>query len=174
MGGVLFIDEAYSLSGEGKDFGQYAIDTLIKAMEDRRDDLVVIAAGYPKLMNDFLESNPGLRSRFTKFISFSDYNAEEMQQIFVRMIKKDGFNLAEDAKDVLMQLWNQAVTEDDFGNGRGVRNVYEDVLTNQSTRVIRIANPSKDDLLMICKEDIPVKLETGIENIPQDFKEFFK
>lgn len=174
MGGVLFIDEAYSLSGEGNDFGQYAIDTLIKAMEDRRDDLVVIAAGYPQLMNDFLESNPGLRSRFTKFISFSDYDADEMQQIFVRMIKKDGFSLADGAEELLMALWNKATTEEDFGNGRGVRNVYEDVLTNQSTRVININNPTKEDLLLICKEDIPVKLETGIDEVPQDFKGFFK
>lgn len=174
MGGVLFIDEAYSLSGEGNDFGQYAIDTLIKAMEDRRDDLVVIAAGYPQLMNDFLESNPGLRSRFTKFINFTDYDANEMQQIFMRMIKKDGFTLGDGSEELLMKLWNKASTEEDFGNGRGVRNVYEDVLTNQSTRVIGIANPTKADLLMICKEDIPVKLETGIDGVPQDFKGFFK
>lgn len=154
IGGVLFIDEAYALAKEGNDFGQYAIDTLIKAMEDRRDEFIVIVAGYPDLMKKFIDSNPGLKSRFTKYINFSDYNSEELHQIFLKMMERDGFSLGDGAETKLRIIWDSATKDNSFGNGRGVRNIYEKVLLNQSSRVIKIDNPSKEELLLITKEDI--------------------
>ena len=174
MGGVLFIDEAYALAKEGNDFGQYAIDTLIKAMEDRRDDLVVIVAGYPDLMQEFIDSNPGIKSRFTKYIRFPDYDSTELHQIFLGLTKKDGFSLEDGTEQKLSDLWEKASKDKKFGNGRGVRNVYEEVLTNQSSRVIKIVNPSKEDLLLIKKEDIPSisgeSIVNWYESLPQRIK----
>ena len=155
MGGVLFIDEAYSLAQKGNDFGQYAVGVLLKVMEDRREDLVVIVAGYPAPMMEFIESNPGLKSRFTKYISFPDYDREELHQIFLGMMKKDSFSLEAAAEKKLQSLWEKASTDPGFGNGRGVRNLYEEVVTNLSSRVIQLSDPSEDDLLLIKEEDIP-------------------
>ncbi|MBR4667817.1 MAG: AAA family ATPase [Butyrivibrio sp.] len=174
VGGVLFIDEAYALAKEGNDFGQYAIDTLIKAMEDRRDDLVVIVAGYPELMNEFIESNPGIKSRFTKYIRFPDYDSKELHQIFLGMMKKDGFSLENGADAKLSGVLERAAKDKGFGNGRGVRNLYEEVLTNQASRVIKLPAPTKEDLLLITKNDIPLfngdSIKNWYDSLPQSIK----
>jgi SpoVK/Ycf46/Vps4 family AAA+-type ATPase len=139
LGGVLFIDEAYSLVNRTDDsFGQEAIDSLLKLMEDHRNDLVVIAAGYPAEMETFLDSNPGLRSRFSRTIDFCDYTAEEMLLIFCGMVTKSGLVLAQAAaeplKHVLAQLKQEA--GDRFANGRSVRQLFEEVLANQANRLM--------------------------------------
>ena len=135
LGGVLFIDEAYTLSNGGdNDFGQEAIDTLLKAMEDRRDDLVVIVAGYDDLMDEFVHSNPGLESRFNRYIHFRDYTAEQLLDIFEGLCKKNQYKLSEEAKKVLIDHL-ATVNVGEIGNGRGVRNIFEKVVTQQARRV---------------------------------------
>ncbi len=156
LGGVLFVDEAYSLSTERNDsYGQEAIDTLLKLMEDNRDDLVVIVAGYPELMENFINSNPGLRSRFNKYIYFPDYTVEEMQKIFETMMCKDGFILSDEARTELMDIWEKAKKDDGFGNGRGVRNIYEKVIVHQASRIVGSDYRDTQTLLTIEKNDIP-------------------
>ncbi|MBQ7067374.1 MAG: AAA family ATPase [Lachnospiraceae bacterium] len=153
MGGILFIDEAYTLTvnkGDG-DYGQEAVDTLLKAMEDNRDNLIVIVAGYPDLMEEFLDSNPGLKSRFNKFVYFEDYTAEEQMVILEKMCKKQDYILAESAKSYA-QTFLQKRTEmrpENFANARDVRNMLERAISNQATRLIGMTNPSKEDLITI-------------------------
>lgn len=156
MGGVLFIDEAYTLTSKSEnDFGYEAVDTILKAMEDNRDDLVVIVAGYTDLMEDFVDSNPGLRSRFNKYLHFDDYTAEEMAGIFTLQCKKSCYTLDEDAKAELQEYF-AAVSEEagEFGNARGVRNTFEKILTAQANRVATMENVTKDDLMQITKDDV--------------------
>lgn len=152
MDGVLFIDEAYTLSyGSENDFGKEAIDTLLKLMEDNRDRLVVIVAGYPNLIEEFLDSNPGLRSRFNKYIHFDDYSVEELLQILNSMCGKSGYILSEGAKSYVATKLNDLLSNkpDNFANGRFVRNIFEKAISNQANRVVNIVNPSKDDLSVI-------------------------
>ncbi len=139
LGGVLFVDEAYTLTSNqgGNDFGQEAVDTLLKGMEDHRDDLIVIVAGYPDLMDKFLDSNPGMRSRFNKYIHFDDYSPEELQDIFVKLCKKDGYKLSRSAKryaeDYFYDVYEKR--DEQFGNAREVRNFFERALGNQANRL---------------------------------------
>lgn len=138
IGGVLFIDEAYTLvSGGGNDFGKEAIDTLLKRMEDDRGKIIVIAAGYNSDMDRFLDSNPGLTSRFTKHIIFDDYNPEEMSAIFRAMVKSKGMYLDPMADEYVLQLFESIFSKRDknFANGRTVRNLFESVLQNQAMRI---------------------------------------
>ena len=157
LGGVLFIDEAYSLAPEdsGNDFGSEAIETLLKLMEDHRDDLVVVAAGYRARMETFIESNPGLRSRFTRFIDFPDYSPEELTAIFTRMAEEDGYTLepgaVESVKAMLTRLYESR--SENFGNARLVRNLFERSLTSQANRLVG-STPSRADLCMITESDI--------------------
>jgi len=155
LGGVLFIDEAYALNGEGNDFGQEAIDTLLKAMEDERDDLVVIVAGYDQLMEDFVHSNPGLESRFNRFLHFADYTLDEMMQIFDMQCRKGCYTLEEAAKAPLRELIRR---ENDggisFGNGRGVRNLFEQLLVQQANRLAAAESVTKDDLMLLTAADV--------------------
>lgn len=139
IGGVLFIDEAYALSanrGEN-DFGLEAIDTLLKGMEDHRDDLAVIVAGYPDLMETFLNSNPGLRSRFNKFIFFDDYSPEELYRIFEFQCSKGGYKTTEDASEFAKNFFNDRYKKRDenFANARDVRNFFEKAIVNQANRL---------------------------------------
>jgi Holliday junction resolvasome RuvABC ATP-dependent DNA helicase subunit len=157
LGGVLFIDEAYSLAPEdaGQDFGPEAIETLLKLMEDHRDDLVVIAAGYRDRMESFIESNPGLRSRFTRFIDFPDYKPEELARIFSKMAEEDGYELGvgvEDAVRAILTREYDARTET-FGNARLVRNLFEKALTAQANRLVKAA-PTRADLCTIAASDV--------------------
>jgi SpoVK/Ycf46/Vps4 family AAA+-type ATPase len=156
LGGVLFIDEAYALNGHGdNDFGQEAIDTLLKAMEDHRDDLVVIVAGYDGLMDDFVHSNPGLESRFNRYLHFEDYTIEEMGQIFESQCKKSCYELDEDAKKaVLLLIAERNKDSIAFGNGRGVRNLFEQVLTAQCNRLAAMEDVSRQDLMQITAADV--------------------
>lgn len=156
MGGILFIDEAYSLSKDGQDFGQEAIDTILKAMEDYRDKFVVIAAGYPDLMKTFINSNPGLRSRFNKYISFEDYDDQDLVKIFVNMCQKYNLSIEAEAlekvKSKIRSLVNKK--DDNFANARDIRNMFENIVTNQARRLAFSENISEEDMTCIKVEDI--------------------
>ena len=156
LGGVLFIDEAYALSDKGEtDFGHEAIDTILKYMEDHRDDLVVIVAGYDGLMDDFIHSNPGLDSRFNRFLHFDDYTLDEMVAIFKMRCDGSKYVLGEGAEEAvrtLIERENQNPIT--FGNARGVRNLFEDVLVRQANRLATTENITAELLMEIRKEDI--------------------
>ena len=157
LGGILFIDEAYTLTvgkGEG-DFGQEAVDTLLKAMEDHREDLIVIVAGYPDLMEEFLESNPGLKSRFNKFIEFTDYTADEQIAILKEMCQKQEYSLSEEAeKEAYKFFFDRQSSVCNNANARDVRNYLEKAITNHATRVVEIEEASKQCLSTFEKEDL--------------------
>lgn len=158
IGGILFIDEAYSLSegkGEG-DFGQEAIDTLLKAMEDNRDNLVVVVAGYPDLMEGFLASNPGLKSRFNKFINFEDYTSEELISILEGMCEKQEYKISEDVKKYLKEKFDEVLADipDSFANARTVRNLLEFAITNQAARIVNEDDLNEEKLMTIELDDI--------------------
>lgn len=158
MGGILFIDEAYTLCvnrGEG-DFGQEAIDTLLKIMEDNRDNLVVIVAGYPELMDEFLASNPGLKSRFNKFIHFDDYKPEEELAILEGMCGKKEYVLEDEAKAAARRFFENRYEErpEDYANARDVRNYMEQAISNHAGRVVNIKELTKEVLQTICVEDV--------------------
>ncbi len=156
LGGVLFIDEAYALnSGSENDFGQEAIDTLLKAMEDNRDDLVVIVAGYDHLMERFIHSNPGLESRFNRYLHFDDYTLDEMLAIFEMQCRKGCYELDDAAKEaVKAQIDKENNNSISFGNARGIRNIFERVLVAQANRLAVMENVTREDLLKITAEDI--------------------
>ena len=157
LGGVLFIDEAYALSGGGEqDFGKEAIETILKAMEDNRDDLIVIVAGYTGPMEDFMNSNPGLESRFNKYFSFPDYNGEELYKIFLLRCKKNSYELSKSAQKKAKEIFNEMYENrsDNFGNGRDVRNFFEDTVVRQSNRLAAMENPTKEDLVTIIPKDL--------------------
>ena len=162
LGGVLFIDEAYALSGGGEnDFGKEAIETVLKAMEDHRDDLIVIVAGYTGPMEDFLNSNPGLESRFNKYFNFPDYNGEELYKIFLSQCKKNSYQLSKKAQKDAKEIFNTMYAErgENFGNGRDVRNFFEDTIVRQSNRLAAMEAPDKDDLITITPRDLREKEE---------------
>ena len=156
LGGVLFIDEAYALNGGGEnDFGQEAIDTVLKAMEDHREDLVVIVAGYTELMEDFIHSNPGLESRFNRFLLFEDYSLGEMMGIFRMRCEKGQYTLDADAEEAVRQFITEENTHPEtFGNARGVRNLYERILVQQANRLAGLETVTKDDLVRLTAEDV--------------------
>ena len=157
LGGVLFIDEAYSLSSGGEnDFGREAIETILKAMEDHRDDLIVIVAGYSGPMGDFLSSNPGLESRFNKYFHFPDYTGEQLMAIFSAQCEKNGYTLTEESEKAARELFDRLYAErnENFGNGRDVRNRFEDMIVRQSNRVAAMENPGKGDLMAVLPEDL--------------------
>jgi len=156
IGGVLFIDEAYSLAQENDSFGQEAIDTLLKAMEDHRDDLIVIVAGYTQPMQHFIDSNPGLKSRFNKYIEFPDYTVDELEQIFYLNCKKYDYVIDYRAKEKIREMIVQRRMEKivNFANAREVRNMFEMIITNQASRVARMENPKPGDLKKITVADL--------------------
>ena len=157
LGGVLFIDEAYSLTSRGEnDYGQEAVDTLLKAMEDHRDDLVVIVAGYIEPMERFVHSNPGLESRFNRFLHFEDYTVAEMTDIFMMRCKRSGYSLTEADKEALRAIL-QTESQDvkGFGNARGVRNLFERAIACQADRLSKGKEAlSREALMRITAEDL--------------------
>jgi stage V sporulation protein K len=154
--GVLFVDEAYSLHKETSwgDVGSEAVETLLKLMEDNRDRLAVIVAGYTDKMADFIASNPGLQSRFTRQIQFEDYAADEMLQMFERSAADNGFELDPDAKQSLLDRLLQVEGDSGFGNGRGVRNTFEAAIVAHANRIAALSAASDRDLTLIVSEDI--------------------
>ena len=157
MGGILFIDEAYTLvpKSQNDSYGQEAIDTILKAMEDHRDDLVVIVAGYPALMDNFIHSNPGLESRFNKYIFFDDYNPEELYGIFISMCENSSLKLDSKADDYLKGLCEDLYNTrgDNFANGRQIRNIFENVLTSQANRLSCDSDITDEELMTILLDD---------------------
>ncbi len=157
MGGVLFIDEAYSLTSQPgtNDFGQEAIDTILKAMEDHRKELVVIVAGYSNLMMKFIHSNPGLESRFNKYIYFDDYTGPELYEIFCSTCQKNGYQVEDALKERLPAFFQTLYDERDenFGNARDVRNLFERLVSIQSDRVAQLEQPTREDLMTITCAD---------------------
>jgi SpoVK/Ycf46/Vps4 family AAA+-type ATPase len=164
LGGVLFIDEAYTLMGtssggfkESDPYGQEAIDTILAFMENHRDDLVVIAAGYQTEMNSFIHSNPGLQSRFTRFIDFPDFSISELAELYRELATKQGFTLSKDCSDRLKDLMEEVVqgSGKGFGNGRTVRNLFEKSLALQSSRLAGKSSRSSTELMRIEEIDLP-------------------
>jgi AAA+ superfamily predicted ATPase len=159
LGGVLFIDEAYSLvAGRGEnDYGTEAVDTLLKLMEDNRGNLIVITAGYRDKMQEFLSSNPGLKSRFNKFLQFQDYLPDELHDILARMVKAADYQLTPDASALARSLLNAQyeLRQDNFGNARMVRNFFERTLARQADRVASQATPTLEELASIVVHDLP-------------------
>lgn len=159
MGGVLFIDEAYSLArsaDQGTDFGQEAIDTILKAMEDHRDEFVVIVAGYTKPMETFIHSNPGLQSRFNKFIEFPDYTVDELLAIFDLNCRKYEYVPDPEAREQVKTLLmlRKAQMPENFANAREVRNLFETIITNQARRIAVLEHPTKEEMQKIALEDL--------------------
>ena len=159
LDGVLFIDEAYSLTSSSSDsYGEEAINVLLKRMEDDRERLVVIVAGYTNEMHTFIDSNPGLQSRFNRYIEFEDYKSEELSQIFFSIASKNEYQIDEFGKEKLIQHFNYITKNknEDFGNGRYVRNLFEKVIQEHANHISKILNPTELDLVTITSEQIKV------------------
>lgn len=154
LGGVLFIDEAYALAGD--DYGQAAIDTLVKAVEDYRDNLVLIVAGYTQPMAEFVDSNPGLASRLPKTIYFADYSDEELLTIFKSMAKKADYIPTSGCLTAFKTILTNTPRDESFGNGRFVRNCFEAAIVRQAWRLRKIPDPSVDQLVSLTVKDMSV------------------
>lgn len=165
LGGILFIDEAYSFASSSEnDYGKEAVDTLLKAMEDHRDDLIVIVAGYPALMEKFLYSNPGLESRFNKFIYFDDYNDEQLYEIFWLMCEESSLTMDAGADKYIKEYFKRMYENRsaNFANGRAVRNLFEEVLTAQANRLASKDDITDEELNTLTYEDFLVGDEDGL------------
>lgn len=158
LDGVLFIDEAYALSAnnDNDSYGKEAIDTLLKRMEDYRERIVIIVAGYTKEMSNFLESNPGLKSRFNKTFIFHNYKSEELLAILKKYINENGYELDSIAEPKVGVIIDSALNSSDhtFGNARFIRNLFEKIIQNQANRISILSNPSKNELVLIKEEDV--------------------
>ncbi len=159
MGGVLFIDEAYALSSNdsGSDYGKEAIDTLVKRMEDNRKDFIVIVAGYKNEMLQFINTNPGLKSRFNRFYEFEDFNETELLDMAQKMFLSADYKLGHNVEEKLLSLFKlfYETKDSSFGNGRLVRNIFEKTIENQANRIASIANLTDDILVTIEEQDVP-------------------
>lgn len=171
-GGILFIDEAYALTSEGDSFGQEAVETLLKLMEDNRDDIAVIVAGYPALMQDFLESNPGLRSRFPFVVEFPNYSGEELTRIFKCFCEENDIVASREVlKAVNAHFENEASKKQrNFGNARAVRNYFEKMIMNQANRLVRDNLMEKEDLCRFTRGDLPNTLKIKPMQLPKQHK----
>ncbi len=156
LDGILFIDEAYTLAKEREDFGREAIDTLLKRMEDNRDRLVVVVAGYPQEMDRFVHSNPGLRSRFNRFVEFPDYTPHELCRILALNFRRNGLRLAPALKERLIGLFHahHAGRDQHFGNARLARNCFETMVTSQASRLVNGPPPDAEALSLLVAEDL--------------------
>lgn len=177
LGGVLFIDEAYALNpeGRGNDFGQEAVETLLKLMEDHRHELIVIVAGYTEKMDDFIASNPGLRSRFNKFFHFEDYEPAELVEIFRGFAAKASFKLTPEAAEKLTKIFQllTLVRDESFGNARTARNLFEMTISKQANRIVTLPSVTPEILSTIEGADIPTEedLSSSGISIPAQRKE---
>lgn len=167
LGGVLFVDEAYSLTQNafGNDYGAEAVNTLLKRMEDHREDLAVVVAGYTEPMKNFIESNPGLRSRFNRYFYFDHFNSTELFQIFESFCVKSDFIVSEEAKEKLIDIFNLLLEKKDesFGNARTVRNIFEKCIQNQANRIVKLKKISNKTFKTLIEEDIPELKEIEIK-----------
>jgi len=165
MGGILFIDEAYMLNQKDETFGQEAIDTILKAMEDHRDEFIVIVAGYTQLMKEFVESNPGLKSRFNKFFEFPDYTVDELQQIFELQCKKYQYKLTDEADKAVREeiIRLEESKGENFANAREVRNLFEKIIANQASRVSALEEVDEETLSTITIDDLTDEFEEEYE-----------
>ncbi len=156
LGGTLFIDEAYSLTRGASDFGREAIDALLKRMEDDQNKFVVIVAGYTNEMKNFLESNPGMQSRFPNLFTFEDYNPRQMLEIALVISEKNGYKLDEGAWQLLLEIFTKLYEKRDknFGNARTVKNILYKAISNQEERILTLIDPSDDDLISITLNDV--------------------
>lgn len=155
LGGILLIDEAYALNrGGDHDFGKEATDTLVKLIEDHRDDIAVIAAGYPEEMHGFIESNPGLRSRFPRTIHFPDYSTDELLGIFESMCKKSAYTFTAEARAAARGFFDAQPRDKGFGNGRIARNLFESAIAHQASRLVSVENPTNTQLMELLDDDI--------------------
>lgn len=153
-GGVLFIDEAYALArGGARDFGREAVDTLVKGMEDKRDDLIVILAGYELEMQDFLDLNPGLRSRFPITVSFPDYCERELLSIAKAMVNERDYIMTPQAITAFLTILRHERLEPSFGNGRTVRNIIESAIRRQALRLSDHLEATRNELMELCESD---------------------
>jgi len=155
LGGVLLIDEAYALArGGDRDFGQEAIDTIVKLIEDHRSEVVVVAAGYPDEMHTFIESNPGLRSRFPKTIFFPDYSTAELLEIFQSLCGTNAYTLTSGARRKIREWFDIQPRDKGFGNARLARNLFEAAVANQASRIVAMKTPTDDQLQSLTARDI--------------------
>ncbi|HUC33284.1 MAG TPA: AAA family ATPase, partial [Ilumatobacteraceae bacterium] len=155
LGGMLLIDEAYALArGGDDDFGREAIDTLVKFMEDHRDDLGIVAAGYPAEMAEFIDANPGLKSRFTRTVNFADYTDDELVDIFVGLGQRHHYDLTDAALTRVRELIAAEPRTRGFGNARFVRNLFETAVAHQAMRVAPLDDPSDEQLTTLTADDI--------------------
>ena len=162
LGGVLFIDEAYSLANDKEDsYGKEAIETILKAMEDHRDELVVVVAGYDELMHKFIDSNPGLRSRFNKYFHFPDYDGDELLKILKRFCDTNGYVLDQETIPFLARKLDDmyAHREEHFGNARAIRNLFEHAINLQATRLVKDPDLTNEELATLTTEDILPAME---------------
>ncbi|MEU6459000.1 right-handed parallel beta-helix repeat-containing protein [Streptomyces sp. NPDC047065] len=157
LGGVLFIDEAYSLvpAGQSTDFGQEAISTLVKLMEDHRDDVVVIAAGYPQDMERLIDSNPGLASRFTRTLRFDDYSSQDLVRIVEHQAARHEYRIGDDTAAALLDHFGSIARTERFGNGRTARQVFQQMTEQHAMRVADLSDPDADDLTVLLPADVP-------------------
>lgn len=165
--GVLFIDEAYALNGNGfNDFGSEAIEILLKRMEDLRESLVVVVAGYPDEMEIFIQSNPGLQSRFNRYLNFDHYKPEALLEIYKLISKKSDFNLTPDAEDKLSEIIRTVYEKRDksFGNARTMRNLFEKIIQRQANRIVTITPITEEVLITITEEDVP-EIKAAVKEI---------
>ncbi len=165
-GGVLFIDEAYSITenDHSDSYGRECLTELTKALEDYRDDLVVIVAGYTEPMKKFFESNPGLKSRFNTFIEFNDYKSDELMNILEVMCNKEDYILTSEIKPLIKKAFDKIVMSkgDQFANGRFIRNLFEDMMMNHARRLSNISSPSKNDLQIFMEADLPINIKSVV------------
>ena len=161
MGGILFIDEAYTLAKGENDFGQEAIDILLKAMEDHRDEFIVIVAGYDEPMETFLQSNPGLKSRFNEYIHFDDYSEEELFMIFGLLCEQNDFRMDLEAQETLKSYLNELCIHkpDNFANGREMRNLFDKSKSAHANRLANLNEISDEDLITFKKDDLLKAIE---------------
>ncbi|WP_205410271.1 AAA family ATPase [Aquimarina longa] len=168
IGGVLFIDEAYALTSGGlNDFGTEAIEVLLKRMEDHRDNLVIVVAGYPDEMQGFIQTNPGLQSRFNRYFEFDHFTAEALLDIFRLFAKKADFVLTKDAEEKLLEILDRLYEKRhrSFGNARTIRNLFEKIIERQANRIVTITPITEEILITLTEDDIPEILKTVKEII---------